>query len=185
MQPSPVASNPSFPSQILSHSFGENLQAVRDKIRDGKLWFEATPRAEDKLSKSIRSSGWWDSVSSFDVATTTELLAKGGLLIPAISSSPPVSAAMITPGHSWAQYSFYKYIACTLQTTSKQVKIHNRLLRPCVSFLYAKCHSEMNATSAIIAARDLVQPPPWCDLSHLLSQMPITGVIDIGTLYWE
>ena len=66
---------------------------------------------------------------------------------------------MITPGRSWAQYSFYKYIACTLQTTSKQVEIHNRLLRPCVSFLYAKHHSEMNATSAIIATRDLVRPP--------------------------
>ena len=80
-------------------------------------------------------------------------------MIPAISSSPPVSVAMITPGRSWAQYSFYKYIACTLQTTSKQVEIHNRLLRPCVSFLYAKRHSEMNATSAIIAARDLVRLP--------------------------
>ena len=68
---------------------------------------------------------------------------------------------MKTPGRSWAQYSFYKYIACTLQTTSKQVEIHNRLLRPGVSFLYAKRHSEMNATSAIIAARDLVRPPPW------------------------
>ena len=66
---------------------------------------------------------------------------------------------MKTPGRSWAQYSFYKYIACTLQTTSKQVEIHNRLLRPGVSFLYAKRHSEMNATSAIIAARDLVRPP--------------------------
>ena len=51
-------------------------------------------------------------------------------------------------------------MACTLQTTSKQVEIHNRLLRPGVSFLYAKRHSEMNATSAIIAARDLVRPPP-------------------------
>ena len=50
-------------------------------------------------------------------------------------------------------------MACTLQTTSKQVEIHNRLLRPGVSFLYAKRHSEMNATSAIIAARDLVRPP--------------------------
>ena len=50
-------------------------------------------------------------------------------------------------------------MACTLQATSKQVEIHNRLLRPCVSFLYAKHHSEMNATSAIIAARDLVRPP--------------------------
>ena len=67
---------------------------------------------------------------------------------------------MITPGRSWAQYNFYKYIACTLQTTSKQVEIPNRLLRPCVSFLYAKRHREMNATSAIIAARDLVRPPP-------------------------
>ena len=110
----------------------------------------------------LETSGLWDSVSSFDVAAATESLAavaKGGLLIPAISSSPPVSVAMITPGRSWAQYSFYKYIACTLQTTSKQVEIHNRLLRPCVSFLYAKRHSEMNATSAIIAARDLVRPP--------------------------
>ena len=30
---------------------------------------------------------------------------------------------------------------------------------PCVAFLYAKRHSEMNATSALVAARDLVQPP--------------------------
>ena len=85
-----------------------------------------------------------DSVSSFDVAITTESLAaaaKGRLLIPAISFSPPVSVPMITPGRSWAQYNFYKYIACTLQTTSKQVEIHNCLLRPCVSFLYAKRHS--------------------------------------------
>ena len=37
----------------LSCSFGENLQAVRDKIGDGKLGFEATPTAEDKLSKSV------------------------------------------------------------------------------------------------------------------------------------
>ena len=54
--------------------------------------------------------------SSVDVATATESLAagaKGGLLIPAISSSPPVSVAMIMQGRSWAQYSFYKYIACS------------------------------------------------------------------------
>ena len=39
------------------------------------------------------------------------------------------------------------------------VYIQNCLLRPGVSFLYAKHHSEMNATSALIAARDLVLPP--------------------------
>ena len=50
MQPPPVASNPGFSSRILSRSFGENLQAVRDKIRDGKLGFEATHTAEDELS---------------------------------------------------------------------------------------------------------------------------------------
>ena len=42
MQPPPVPLNPGFPSRILSRSFGENLQVVRDKIRDGKLGFEAT-----------------------------------------------------------------------------------------------------------------------------------------------
>ena len=55
------------------------------------LRFKATPTAEDKLSKSVlETSGGWDSVSSFNVATVTESLAaaaKGGLLIPAISSS--------------------------------------------------------------------------------------------------
>ena len=115
-----------------------------------------------------------DSVSSFDVTTATESLtaaAMGGLLIPAISSSPPVSVAVITPGRSWAQYSFYKYIACTLQTTSKQVEIHNRLLRPCVSFLCAKRHREMNAMSAIIAARDLVRPL----LAHTIIYSPTTS----------
>ena len=150
MQPPPVALNPGFPSRILSHSFGENLQAVRDKIGNRKLGFKASPTAEDKLSKSV---------SSFDITITTESLAaaaKCGLLIPAISSLLLVSLAMITPGCSWAQYSFYKYIACTLQTTSKQVKMHNHSLQPCVSFLYAKRHSEMNAMSAIIAACDLV-----------------------------
>ena len=33
------------------------------------------------------------------------------------------------------------------------------MLQPCVSFLYGKRHSEINATSAIIVARDLVRPP--------------------------
>ena len=108
----------------------------------------------------LNTSDWWDSVSSFNVSTTTESLAaaaKGRLLIPAISPSPSVSVAMITPGRSWAQYSFYKYIACTLQITSKQVKIHNRWGH--VFLFSAKCHNEMNAMSAIIAARDLVRPP--------------------------
>ena len=53
MQPPPVASNPGFPSRTLSHSFGENLQAARDKMRDRKLGFEATLIAENKLSKSV------------------------------------------------------------------------------------------------------------------------------------
>ena len=39
------------------------------------------------------------------------------------------------------------------------LKIQKHLLQPSVYFLYGKHHSEMNATSAIIAARDLVQPP--------------------------
>ena len=114
MQPPAVASNPGFPSRILSRSFGENLQAVRDKIGDGELGFKATPTTvEDKLSNQslLETRGWWDSLSSFDVTIATESLAaaaKGGLLIPAISFSSPVSVAMITPGHSWAQYSFYK-----------------------------------------------------------------------------
>ena len=92
MQPPPAASNLGFSSRILSHSFRENLKAVRDKIRDGKLGFKATPTVENKLSKSVgllETSGWWNSVSSFDVATATEPLAaaaKGGLLILAISS---------------------------------------------------------------------------------------------------
>ena len=50
MQSPPVASNPGFSSRILSRSFGENLRAVRDKIRDGKLGFEANHTAEDELS---------------------------------------------------------------------------------------------------------------------------------------
>ena len=53
MQPSPVASNPGFPSRILFHSFGENLQAVRDNIRDGKLGFEATFTVV-KISQCLR-----------------------------------------------------------------------------------------------------------------------------------
>ena len=87
MQPPPVASNTGFSSRILSRNFGENIQAMRDKIWDGKLGFAATTTAEDKLSKYVlETSGWWDSVSSFDIATATESLAaaKGGLLIPAI-----------------------------------------------------------------------------------------------------
>ena len=62
----------------------------------------------------LETSCWWDSVSSFDIATATESFAaaaKGGLLIPAISSSPPVS---VNAGYSWTQYSFYKYIADNL-----------------------------------------------------------------------
>ena len=59
MQPPPVASNPGFTSRILSRSFGENLQAVRDKIEDGELGFEATPTAEDKFSNQslLETSG--------------------------------------------------------------------------------------------------------------------------------
>ena len=53
MQPPPVASYLGFLSRILSRNFRESLQAVRDKIRDGKLGFEATPTVEDKLSKSV------------------------------------------------------------------------------------------------------------------------------------
>ena len=79
-----------MPARILSRRFGEDLQAVRDKIRDGKLGFEATPTVEDKLSKTVsllKTSGWWDSVSSFDVATATEPLAEAAKGGPTISSS--------------------------------------------------------------------------------------------------
>ena len=55
MQPPPVASNPGFPSQILSRTFGENLPAVWNKIRDEKLGFEATPTAEDSSHHNARA----------------------------------------------------------------------------------------------------------------------------------
>ena len=52
MQPPPVASNPGF------HP-GFYLQALQNKIRDGKLGFEATPTAEDNLSKSVSTRDKW------------------------------------------------------------------------------------------------------------------------------
>ena len=93
MKPPPVASNLGFSSRILFRSFRENLQVVRDNIQDGKFGFEGYPyssRQVVKIGKLLETSGWRDSVSSFDVTTATEPLAaatKGGLLIPAISSS--------------------------------------------------------------------------------------------------
>ena len=60
MRPTPAASNPGILSHFCLALLGEismqwetNLQAVRDKIRDGKLGFEATSTTEDELSKSV------------------------------------------------------------------------------------------------------------------------------------
>ena len=60
MRPTPAASNPGFLSHFCLALLGEipmqwetNLQAVRDKIRDGKLGFEATSTTEDELSKLV------------------------------------------------------------------------------------------------------------------------------------
>ena len=53
MQPPPVASNQGFPSRIL-------LSPSTAKQNPGrKVGFEATPTAEDKLSKSVSTRDKW------------------------------------------------------------------------------------------------------------------------------
>ena len=89
MQPPPVALNPGFPSWILSGSVRENLQAVRDKFQDRKPWIRGYPYScQNRYSRQVVD--WILLVALMLLYTITESLAaaaKGGLLIPAISSS--------------------------------------------------------------------------------------------------
>ena len=127
------------------------------------------PTAADNLSNSaleIRSGGVDGILSVFStlLPSRNRLLLlpvppEGRVVDPRSLFLIPVSAAIITPGRSRAQYRFYKYVAFTPHTTSKQFEIPHRLMRPSVPVLNGKRHGEINATSATIAVRDLVRPP--------------------------
>ena len=119
MQPPPVASNPCrlSVSDFVSQLWRKSPSSVR-QYPGRKAWIRGYLKTSCQNQSVLETSGWWDSVSSFNVRTATESFA-------AISSSPPVSVAIITPGQS--QANSHCWLTQTVHLSSVAVFASNHL----------------------------------------------------------